>query len=291
MAVRLPLPVPTPFDYATGEFDPSALPAGAYAVVPFGKRRAVGVVWGAATGQVAPEKLKPLAALSDLPPMPAELRAFVEWVADYTLSPVGSVLRMAISVPAAFEPPAPATGWRRAAADPAASGLRWTPGRRRVWDVAEGPARGAAELARQAGTGTSVVKGLAAAGLLEAVALPPIRFRVPDPSLPGPALSDAQRDAAGSLCRMVEDAAAAREPGPPALLDGVTGSGKTEGYFEAIAEALRQGRQALVLLPEIALTAQWLGRFETRFGCRPAQWHSDLTGAQRRATWRAVALG
>ncbi|MCH8184386.1 MAG: primosomal protein N', partial [Proteobacteria bacterium] len=75
------------------------------------------------------------------------------------------------------------------------------------------------------------------------------------------------------------------------LLEGVTGSGKTEVYFEAVAQALRQGRESLVLVPEIALTSQWLERFERRFGVRPAEWHSDLGRRERRRVWRAVAEG
>ena len=75
------------------------------------------------------------------------------------------------------------------------------------------------------------------------------------------------------------------------LLDGVTGAGKTEVYFEAIAAALEADRQVLVLLPEIALTAQFLGRFEERFGAPPLEWNSDVPRARRRRVWRAVADG
>ena len=74
----------------------------------------------------------------------------------------------------------------------------------------------------------------------------------------------------------------------PFLLEGVTGSGKTEVYFEAIAAALRAGRQALVMMPEIALTAQFLDRFAARFGVRPAEWHSGVTPRRRERLWGAV---
>ena len=75
------------------------------------------------------------------------------------------------------------------------------------------------------------------------------------------------------------------------LLDGVTGSGKTEVYFEAVAEAISRGRQSLILMPEIALTAQTLDRFARRFGVRPAEWHSELSPRMRARTWQAVAAG
>ncbi len=290
VSVRLPLPLEGAFDYAPGAFSADDLAVGSYVTVPFGARRMGGVVWGPPEGAVAPEKLKAVTAVSDLPPMPDELRRFVMWVADYTLSPLGSVLRMAISIPDAFTPPALAVGWRRADRDPAASDLRWTPARQRVWAAAEGPARTAAALARDAATGPSVIKGLAAAGLLEQVALPPPRFPQPDHEHPGPDLSPAQRAAANDLRQRLANADGS-DPPQPVLLDGVTGSGKTEVYFEAIAAALAAGKQALVLLPEIALTAQWLDRFEARFGCPPVQWHSELTGGQRRAAWRAIASG
>ena len=124
---------------------------------------------------------------------------------------------------------------------------------------------------------------MAAAGWFEAVYLPQRpAFATPDPERPGAHLSIDQRSAA--------EAIAARTSGV-SLLDGVTGSGKTEVYFEAVATALRAGKQALVLLPEIALTGQWLERFEQRFGARPAEWHSDLTGVERRTTWRAIISG
>jgi primosomal protein N' (replication factor Y) len=146
---------------------------------------------------------------------------------------------------------------------------------------------GAAELSREAGVGTSVVRSLAEAGGLEVVLLPADqRWDLPDPDRAGPDLSTDQQRAAESLCSNVRQGEYSAS-----LLDGVTGAGKTEVYFETIAENLRTGRQTLVLLPEIALSDEWLERFSSRFGVAPAQWHSELTQAQRRRTWRAVAEG
>ncbi|MDE2581673.1 MAG: primosomal protein N', partial [Rhodospirillales bacterium] len=128
---------------------------------------------------------------------------------------------------------------------------------------------------------------LAAAGLLVPVALADAApFARPDPEHPGPPLSPAQAAAAAAL----REAVAARAFSVT-LLDGVTGSGKTEVYLEAVAAAVRAGRQALVLLPEIALSSQWLERFAARFGVAPAVWHSDLSSRIRRVTWREVAAG
>ncbi|MFQ5775157.1 MAG: primosomal protein N' [Kiloniellaceae bacterium] len=293
VAVLLPLPLAWPYDY----FAPPELPIepGAVVRVPLGRRVAIGVVWDREEGgrDVPAERLRPVLARYDVPPLDAVRRRFIDWVADYTMAPRGAVLRMALSVPAALEPSRPLVGYRlddaaleRGLAGPAP--MRLTPARARVLGaVRAGPPRPRAELARAAGVGGSVVKGLVEAGVLEPVEIaPPLAFAPPDPGRSGPALSDAQAAAADELRARVR----AGRFGVT-LLDGVTGSGKTEVYFEAIAAALSEGRQALVLLPEIALSAQWLDRFAARFGTAPAVWHSDLTGAQRRATWRAVARG
>jgi primosomal protein N' (replication factor Y) len=106
-----------------------------------------------------------------------------------------------------------------------------------------------------------------------------------DPDHGQPTLSSAQEDAAAALRESARDAFSV------ALLDGVTGSGKTEVYFEAVAETLKRGRQALILLPEIALTGAFLDRFAARFGSRPAEWHSEVGARQRERVWRAVARG
>lgn len=285
VAVLLPLPLREAYDYRVP--DGMELAPGDYVEVPLGPRRVLGVVWGDGGGAVESGRLKPVVRRFDVPPMTGVARRFVDWVAAYTMTPPGFVLRMAVSVPAALEPPKPLLAYlRRLEAEPPAT-FKMTDARRRVLALLEdGPPRTPAELAQEAGCGVTVVRGLAEAGLLEPVMLHPTRLGRPDPALPGPALSGDQAAAAGDLRSRVEAAAYSA-----VLLDGVTGSGKTEVYYEAIAETIRRGRQALVLLPEIALSAQWLDRFARRFGARPAEWHSELTGAQRRDTWRAVAKG
>jgi primosomal protein N' (replication factor Y) len=283
--VLLPLPVAGPYDYRVPE--DIELVTGAFVEVPLGKRQVHGVVWGPGSGDFDETRLKDVTAPCDLPPMGDAMRAFIDWVANYTLYRAGAVLRMAMSVPAALDPPRPVTVY--AVGEPVPEhGFRMTPARARVLEeAAAGPPRTRTDLARAAGVGTSVVKGLAAAGLLDAA---PRVFRphwpMPDLDRPGPDLSPAQRHAATALGARV-----AADRYDVTVLDGVTGSGKTEVYFEAVAAALGGGRQVVVLLPEIALGAQWLSRFEDRFGVRPAEWHSDLTQSTRRATWRAVAEG
>jgi len=283
LSVLLPLPLAGPYDYRLPPHLAAA--AGDFVTVPLGGRARIGVVWGEAAGGIEESRLKDVAGRLDAPPLPEVSRAFVDWVARYTVSAQGAVLRMAMSVPDALAPPAPVIGYRLAAHAPE---VRFTRARRHVVNLlAEGPPRTAIDLAREAGVSPSVIAGLLAAGVVERIALPPPpAFAVPDWARPGPDLSADQGPAAAELRRRVAEGGFS-----VTVVDGVPGSGKTEVYFEAVAEALARGRQALVLLPEIALTAQWLARFKARFGAAPAEWHSELAPGRRRATWRAVATG
>jgi primosomal protein N' (replication factor Y) len=283
--VLLPLPLGDAYDYSVPEG--LEVPAGTFVMVPLGKRQTVGVVWGEGSGEVAETRLRDIEDVLPALPMAEALRRFVDWVSAYTLAPPGAVLRMAMSSPSALEAARTELVYRPA---PASDGdtLKLTAARRRVLAALEdGPAMPLAELAQVAGVGASVVKTMASAGLLDAVERTVRRaFARPDAAHDGPLLSPAQRIAADALVAKVDARAFSAT-----LLDGVPGAGKTEVYFEAIAAALKAGRQVLVLLPEIALTSQWLKRFEDRFGCPPALWHSGLTSLERRETWRAVADG
>jgi len=291
LRVLLPLPLAGAYDYRVPAEMPVP-PVGSFVAVPLGNRGSIGVVWDGEADPALPEKkLRDIEGVFDVPPMTESLRRFVEWVAAYTLSPPGAVLRMAMSAPAALEPPAAKAGWRLSAAGQRAQrgeGGRLTESRRRVLDVMEpGAVYAPAPLAAEAGVSPGVVRGMADAGLLESALMPPGEtFPLPDLARPGPDLGPEQAEAAAAL----REAAAAQRFGVT-LLTGVTGSGKTEVYLEAVAECLQQGRQALVLLPEIALSTQWLERFERRFGVPPALWHSELGSRRRRDTWRAVAEG
>ena len=283
--VLLPLPLADAYDYSVP--DGMEVTAGHFVVVPLGRRETLGVVWGEGSGEVPEAKLRDIVGVMPALPMADPLRRFVDWVSAYTLAPPGAVLRMAMSAPSALEDPKTELVYRAASAG-GDDTLKMTAARRRVLEqLKEGPALPAAELAHLAGVGTSVIKTMTSAGLLEAVErVVRRRFPQPDGTREGHALSPDQKFAAEALVEKVKAHAFSAT-----LLDGVPGSGKTEVYFEAIAAALAIGRQALVLLPEIALTAQWLRRFEDRFGAAPAAWHSGLTSLERRETWRGIAEG
>ncbi len=284
--VLLPLPLAGAYDYAVP--DHLALAAGDFVVVPLGRRLVAGVVWGLGAAdsetRVPDAKLKEVLERLPVPAMAEVARRFIDWVADYNCAAPGAVLRMAMSVPSALEAPRIRLAYRLAGPLPA----RMTPARRRVVEILrEGPPRTAVDLAETAGVGTGVVRGLYQAGTLAEVALPEtLALPEPDWRRLGPTLTDEQRGVAETLIERVGAGGYS-----VTLLDGVTGAGKTEVYFEAIAAALATGGQVLVLVPEIALTAQWLSRFEQRFDARPVEWHSDLRASQRRRHWRAIAEG
>ena len=279
--VLAPVAVDTAYSYrAPSEWK---LEPGACVRMPLGARLATGVVW--AVRPAGGDNLKSVAATLDWPPLRPPLRDFIDWVARWTLSPRGMVLRMAIRAGEVAAPPGPKFGLVATGKAPA----RMTDARARVMAaVAErGAPTAKAALAALAGSSTGVIDGLVADGALVPVALPPEAVAAPlDPDFCLTRLNPDQRAAADDLSRRVADRAFSST-----LLEGVTGSGKTEVYFEAVAEALRQGRQGLVLLPEIALTAQFLDRFAARFGARPAEWHSGLTERQRERVWAAVGQG
>jgi len=264
------------------------LAPGDWVEVPLGKRMLVGVVWDDEDGNkdisVDRAKLKPVAAQISAPRMPKSLRQLIDWVAAYTLSPHGAVLRMAVHLPAVLQPESSRIAYRRP--DTLPKDVRVTEARRRVLEAGAAGPLPARRLAETAGTSDAVVRAMADAGLLVRTQMDPVRPPLPDPAHPGPALSLEQTAAAHKLIGAV-----GAERFEVDLLDGVTGSGKTEVYFEAIAAALRDGGQVLVLLPEIALTAQWLDRFKARFGAVPTLWHSDVGGPARRRSWRWVAEG
>ena len=280
VAVLLPLPLPGPYDYALSPG--TAAKRGTLVRAPLGGRELIGVVWDKGEGAVESAKLRVAEPLGHC--LPAALCDFIDWVARYTLNPPGAVLAQALRVKGAFDPEMP----RRAYALSSATPPKATAARARVLALlADGLARTAADIAESASVGAGVVKGLAETGALREVLLPEFeRAPAPDPAFDAVRLSPDQLRASEHM----RDAVKKREF-QVALLDGVTGSGKTEAYFEAVAEALTQGAQALILLPEIALTVQFLDRFAVRFGCRPLEWHSDLSMRERKRVYRAAMSG
>jgi primosomal protein N' (replication factor Y) len=265
--------------------DGLTLEAGDVVAVPLGAREYTGVVWG--EGNPRPglhNKLKDVAAKLEVPPLRPELRRFIDWVAGYTLGARGMVLRMALRMGEHLGPAREKVGVRLKGPAP----QRMTKARARVLALlSDGMLRGKSEAAQDAGVSPGVIDGLIDEGTLETFVLPPQPVaRPPDPDFLQPGLTDAQATAAATLRGMVMRGGFAA-----ALVDGVTGSGKTEVYFEAVAENIRRGRQTLILMPEIALTTQFLDRFSARFGVRPAEWHSQLGARLRARSWAAVAAG
>jgi primosomal protein N' (replication factor Y) len=258
---------------------------GAFVEVPLGPRRVMGVVWGAGQGDFN-GKLRAVHRVLDIPLMRAELRQFLERAAQYTLTPMPAMLRLATRVPGLGKPPSMRKIYRLGHGAPD----RMTDARRRVLEVLQeynGLSFTLGELAEQAGTSSSVVKGMLPSGaILEQEAPRDLPFAPLDPDYAHRPLSDGQAQAAQAL-----SAAVAAKSYKTVLVQGVTGSGKTEVYLEAIAEAQRQGRQALILLPEIALSGAFLDRVEARFGAKPAEWHSGVTMTERRRVWTMVAAG
>jgi primosomal protein N' (replication factor Y) len=262
------------------------LAPGDVVAVPLGPREQMGVVWAEnhAPNPRLDNRMKDVDGKLDVPPLKDELRHFVDWVSGYTLSPRGMVLRMSLRMGIHLGPARERIGVRLAGPPP----QRMTAARQRVIAVlGDGLVRGKSEAAHEAGVSAGVVEGLIDEGTLETLVMPPDPVaRPPDPDHAVTEFSTDQRAAAEALRATVAKAGFS-----VTLVDGVTGSGKTEVYFEAVAEAVRAGRQVLILMPEIALTGQFLDRFAARFGVPPAEWHSQMPPRRRARTWSAVAAG
>ncbi len=280
--VLVPMPADRPYSYSV----PPGMEVGTGSIVrvPLGPRQVAGIVWDGDGGSVDSRKLRSIEQVFDCPRVSDDMRRFVDWIADYTLSPPGMVARMLLRAPAAFDP----EPWVEAIERTDAAPDRMTAARGRVLETAEGGlAWTRSGLAHAAGVSSTVIDGLRAQGVFRDVMLPPRPVvAAPDPSYGAPRLMADQERAAATLRDKVSAGAFS-----VTLIDGVTGSGKTEVYFEAIAAALDKGRQVLILLPEIALTHAFLERFQDRFGAKPAEWHSDLPPRMREKVWRQVAEG
>ena len=259
---------------------------GAFVEVPLGPRKVIGCVWGPGQGDYDYAKIRSVIRVLDAAPMRLEMRDFLQKAAAYTLTPMPAMLRLATRAPGLGDPPSMRKVYRRGTRDPD----RMTDARRRVLDFLANYGDLSftlKELSELAGVTPSVIKGLVTHKAIHEEDSPrDLPFAPLDPNLPSKKLTPDQAEAANKLSTQVS----AGDYGTT-LLRGVTGSGKTEVYLEAVAATLRAGRQALVLLPEIALTAEFLTRVEARFGARPAEWHSGATMTERRRIWRMVGQG
>ena len=291
VSVLLPIPAPRAYSYAVPEG--MAMAPGDFVQVPLGPRKVASVVWDGDEDEaksVDPQKLREVEVKFDCPRLSQHMRRFIDWLADYTVSPPGMVLRSVLRAPRALDPEPPLKGLSYTGGTPE----RLTDSRRRILErVNENQQDGKflswtrSGLAHASGTSTSVVDGLVKQGLFETIQIPaPAVVAQPQADYQATEFSEKQAAAAATLREAAE-----QDGYKCCLLDGVTGSGKTEVYFEAVATALENGRQVLILLPEIALTTSFLERFEERFGAPPAQWHSGLAPKMREKVWRQVATG
>ncbi len=280
--ILLPKPFDIPFEYAVPEG--MMLAVGDVVKVPFGNQKSYGVVWSFQSQQLENKKIKTVLEKSDAPTLPENTLKFIHWVADYTLAPIGSVLAQVISVDAALELPAPKIGYVLGEA----ANTKITAKRQQVVDALEKvnkPLR-VQEIALRAGVSDAVVRAMAQKELLLAKEIVEEAISDIHHETKQVDLSSEQQAAVDALRKNVQ-----ANNYSATVLDGITGSGKTEVYFHAIVKAMEMGKQALILLPEINLTSQLIQRFYEHFGFLPTSWHSGLTPAQRRDNWRDIASG
>ena len=283
VGVLLPLPFNEPFDYQADE----ELELGTLVKVPFGREVLVGAVWRQGkSGTIADKKIKKIVEKLTYPPLKKDLRKFVEFVAGYNMAPLGAVLKMVLSVKQVFDDPQMLKLYELSGKTLSEAKLKNSDARWRVIDFLKEMPFNRHEIALGAGVSQSVIKTLIDAGVLREVLVQKKKdYQKPICDFQKVQLTSEQEAAASQLCSKVGAGFSVT------LLNGVTGSGKTEVYFEAVEKAFADGRQVLIMVPEIGLTAQWLQRFEKRFGAVPAQWHSALTLKERVDTWRAVSKG
>ncbi len=305
--VALPVPIARAFTYTVPAQLLAATTPGARVVCPFGGRRMLGVVLAVREGE-PPKGAKPLASLvDDEPAVPADLLAFLHDLASYYFAPIGEVMRLAL-------PPAERETMRElttptlfssteSARGVGARSVKWVTATDRVEEAGSMRGQAAGILAHVRAAGSEPLGRLearwgnarAAAKKLATLGLVTIDERPApdDPLFVEPAVRDAPHDATAAQSAAIQTLADAIRDGRPVtyLLQGVTGSGKTEVYLRAIATARDAGKGSIVLVPEIALTPQLVARFRARFGDDLAVLHSALTPRERHLMWRRLRAG
>lgn len=283
VGVLLPLPFNEPFDY---QID-SEVKIGQLVEVPFGKDKQIGMIYSLEkTSSLDIAKIKYVTKVFDYPPLSSNIIKFMEWVAKYNMAPVGLILKMVISVRSVFEPSPMTVLYQLSGKTLSEAKLKNSDARWRVMDLLKHAPYTRQEIGQGAGVSQSVIKTMIDAKILEPVFIENKReFLEPVGDFATVKLTKEQQKAADILCQKIDNGFSVT------LLDGITGSGKTEVYFEAIAKTLENNKQVLILVPEISLTSQWLSRFQKRFGVRPANWHSGLSVKERTDTWKAIIEG
>lgn len=283
IGVLLPLPFNDVFDYKTEE----EIPLGSFVRVPFGREKIVGVVWKIGrSSKLEENKIKAVIEVLAFPPLSENMRKFITFVASYNMAFLGLTLKMTMGVKAVFDDNQTTTLYRLSGKTLAEAKLKNSDARWRVMELLKHYPYSKSEICAGAGCGPAVVKTMIDAGVLEPFTVEKKKtFAKPNAKHQKVNLTPEQAAAAEHLVEKIENGFSVT------LLDGVTGSGKTEVYFEAVAKALEYGRQVLIMVPEISLTTQWLNRFEKRFGVKPACWHSGLGQRERMDNWTAVIEG
>jgi len=291
VTVVLPVHIGDGFDYELPEG--VRVLAGTCVTVPFGKKEIHGIVWGKGTQFVSREKLRKISVIHDnITPINVDFMRFITLTSQYYFAPRNQTIKMVLSAPDSLTF-CPIQSFYALAPSPAPSptpAIPMTKRQREKWHAVEsalsdGEKEESSLIALTLQTKRHLTH-LQELGLIQRHERP----RLPAPIIPHyqrPTLNDEQRHGASRIVAHCKE-----HPSYHCmLLQGVTGSGKTEVYFEAIEACLKLGQQVLILLPEIALSIQWTQRFIARFGFEPIVWHSGITQAQRRNNWHALANG
>jgi primosomal protein N' (replication factor Y) len=291
--ILLPRPLAQPLDYAIPAELAGQIALGDYVDVPIGHQETMGIVWGLEASHYPAHKLKAITDRRNVPAMPDTLRRFIDWVATYTMQPLGAVLKLALSADSA-QPPSTHIYYMydHGVVLPA----KLTSARQKVitflQDEPTASPHTMADIGRKAGVSPEVVRGLAKLGVLKPIVLDEDASHLLSPTQGvqaplTPLILTAEQHRAAEML----EASMKENKFSATLLEGVTGSGKTEVYATAIRQQMAQGKQVLVLFPEIGLSAQMMERFTTLFGVAPVIWHSDLTPSKRQRAWRQIASG